>query len=335
MIPDDGIRYLSRVYVHTSKQNFSDQVEVNRRSLVLGGLTAATLPLVSPGSPAQASVGTLPEFQDTNVVLKGVTVKVTDPTQLNQMINFLQICFDFKVLRSTADGSDVWLGYGPEQMSMPADFKLPVSSFQNYGGHASIHVRYDAQATSPYYRGDGVSLGDNVAYVQVGVPNYRVTQMVKQGGNVLDAYGFVNVISPSGLPMRGIVGIWPDPLMFCAINCVNVEKSKAFYKQLGFVEQEYPYCRLGKGTGDFEPPQPKNSVYLSPSKNSMGVLLIPSKKKTVTPNPAMGSLDLVYKPSADEEEGEEVTLQDLSGTKIGFERYTMFEATEKATRVKK
>jgi len=175
--------------------------------------------------------------------------------------------------------------------------------------------------------------------VIVGVPTYRVSQMIKQGGSVLDAYGFVNVISPSGLPMRGIVGIWPDPLMFCAINCVDVEKSKTFYKQLGFVEQEYPYCRLGKGTGDFEPPQPKNSVYLSQSKNSMGVLLIPSKKKTVSPNPAIGSLDIVYKPSEDEtgegKEGEEVSLQDLSGINIVFERDTMFEAAEKATRVKK
>lgn len=58
------------------------------------------------------------------------------------------------------------MGYGPEQLSMPRDFKLPVSSFQNYGGHASIHIKYDPQATSPYYRNDGVMLGDNVAYIQ-------------------------------------------------------------------------------------------------------------------------------------------------------------------------
>ena len=32
--------------------------------------------------------------------------------------------------------------------------------------------------------------------VPVGVPSYRVSQMVSNGGNILDAYGFVNVVSP-------------------------------------------------------------------------------------------------------------------------------------------
>lgn len=168
----------------------------------------------------------------------------------------------------------------------------------------------------------------------VGVPTYRVSQMVKQGGTVLDAYGFVNVVTPCGVPMRGVVGVWPDPLMFCAINCVDVKKSKAFYEQLGFIEQDYPYCRLGKGTGDFEPPQPKNSVYLSPSEASMGILLIPSKKRDVTPNPAMGSLNLVYKPSEGKEEDDGANLQDLSGIKIGLESYSIFEETERNSRIK-
>ena len=61
--------------------------------------------------------------------------------------------------------------------------------------------------------------------------------MVAAGGNILDAYGLVNVVSPCGLPMRGIVGISPDPIMFVAINCASVQKSKEFYQQLGFVEQ--------------------------------------------------------------------------------------------------
>lgn len=71
----------------------------------------------------------------------------------------------------------------------------------------------------------------------VGVPGYRISQMVAAGGNILDAYGLVNVISPCGLPVRGIVGISPDPIMFVAINCDNVKESAAFYEQLGFMEQ--------------------------------------------------------------------------------------------------
>ena len=61
--------------------------------------------------------------------------------------------------------------------------------------------------------------------------------MASSGGTILDAYGIVNAISPAGLPVRGIVGIAPDPLMFVAINCVDVEESRLFYESLGFVEQ--------------------------------------------------------------------------------------------------
>lgn len=61
--------------------------------------------------------------------------------------------------------------------------------------------------------------------------------MVASGGKILDAYGLVNVVSPSGLPMRGIVGISPDPIMLLAINCQDVKESAAFYEQLGFSEQ--------------------------------------------------------------------------------------------------
>ena len=82
----------------------------------------------------------------------------------------------------------------------------------------------------------------NVSYL-VGVPGYRISQMVAAGGKILDAYGLVNVVSPSGLPMRGIVGISPDPIMFVAINCKDVKESQSFYEQLGFIEQVSRYSR--------------------------------------------------------------------------------------------
>ena len=120
--------------------------------------------------------------------------------------------------------------------------------------------------------------------------------MVKYGGNILDAYGWVNVVSPAGLPVRSIVGIRPDPIMFLAINCADVAQSEEFYNKLGFVRQEYPYARPNSGQGQFEPPQPNKSVYLAPSPNSMGVLLLQTKKKkkAVVPNPVLRSMNIVY-----------------------------------------
>mmetsp|Transcript_49979 Transcript_49979/g.150336 ORF Transcript_49979/g.150336 Transcript_49979/m.150336 type:complete len:116 (-) Transcript_49979:748-1095(-) len=79
--------------------------------------------------------------------------------------------------------------------------------------------------------------------ILVGVPQYRISQMVKNGGNILDAFGIVDVVSPCGLPIRGIIGIRPDPIMFIALNCQDVKVVKSFYEQLGFVEQvKNPFC---------------------------------------------------------------------------------------------
>ena len=159
--------------------------------------------------------------------------------------------------------------------------------------------------------------------------------MTKNGANVLDAYGYINVVSPSGLPMRGIVGISPDPMMFVALNCANVEESRAYYQQLGFAEQEYPFARPSKGTGQFEPPQPPKSVYMAPSPNCMGVLLLQSKKKKITPNPVVQSLNIVYTPSEQGDSSEEMVVTDPSGVSIAFQPVNVFEAQERSFRIRK
>lgn len=160
--------------------------------------------------------------------------------------------------------------------------------------------------------------------------------MVENAGNILDAYGLVNVVSPSGLPIRGIVGISPDPIMFVAVNCKNVQESKEFYENLGFVEQEVPYSRPSKGTTMFEPAPPKGSCYMSPSPTSMGVLLLPGKKKkTITANPAVNSLNIVYNPSSSETssgEDKEIRVKDPSGVTVNFQSEAAFSNIEKKTR---
>ena len=145
--------------------------------------------------------------------------------------------------------------------------------------------------------------------------------------------GLVNVLSPSGIPFRGVVGISPDPMMFVAINCQNVKESKDFYEKLGFAEQEIPYSRPSKGTTMFEPAPPKGSCYMSPSPNSMGVLLLPgTKRKMIKPNPVVDSLNIVYNPSSKSSSDEELIVTDPSGVPIRFQSEAVFSAIEKATR---
>ncbi len=255
--------------------NKSQQQQYRRRN-VLSAVAAAfaTFSAVTTSIPlslffankANAAVGTLPEFSNTNAILQSITIDVISKSQLDETVAFFTGgAFEgMKLLRernnvaagASSGGDDIngmvqeaWLGFGPETLSIPSTFTLPVSSFSQYGGHASIHVRYDPQqqnkTSSPQYyqRSDGeynnaLPTGDNIAYLQLGVPAYRISQMVKNYGNILDAYGWVNVISPAGLPIRAIVGIRPDPIMFLAVNCVDVKKSEEFYyEQLGFVRQ--------------------------------------------------------------------------------------------------
>ena len=158
--------------------------------------------------------------------------------------------------------------------------------------------------------------------------------MIASGGKILDAYGLIDVVSPSGLPIRGIVGISPDPIMFVPINCKVVQDSKEFYEKLGFVEQEVPYSRPSKGTTMFEPAPPKGSCYMSPSPSSMGVLLLPGKKKkVVTANPVVDSLNIVYNPlSSETSSGEDLILKDPSGVSVKFQSEAVFSALEKRMR---
>lgn len=103
--PADRARSQRSTVVEQMKVGSSDEESEARRSLLLGGAASAAALLLSP-NPAGAAVGSLPELQDTNVVLQGITIKVADPAQQKQTIEFLQDAFDMVILRGTPDGTD-------------------------------------------------------------------------------------------------------------------------------------------------------------------------------------------------------------------------------------
>jgi hypothetical protein len=325
-----------------SRGYYSSHVNDNyRRALIratVGSAIVTATTTIYGRQEAVAAVGTLPELVDTNSVLQGITMRVADQSQQDAMIEFLVNGFNFEILRKRIRGTmeETWLGFGPEELSIPTDCTLPVSSFTKYGGHASIHLMYDTRETIPLYRIGDDEPGNNIAYVQVGVPGYRVSQMVANGGKIKDAYGIVDVVSPAGVPIRGIVGIAPDPLMFVAINCADVRKSRTFYESLGFVEQEYPYARPNKGKGQFEPPQPPKSVYMAQTPNSMGILLLPTRRgQKITVNSAVEALNIVYTPSSNDDDPDSTVatrIVDPCGIVLRFQSVDEFVAEEKETR---
>ena len=70
-------------------------------SLLAGGSTSSMI--------ANAAMGTLPEFEDTNAIFQGITVDVTDKAQYEETIQFFTNGFDgMKVLREQGgDGGSV------------------------------------------------------------------------------------------------------------------------------------------------------------------------------------------------------------------------------------
>lgn len=326
-------RYRLLTQQHARAGSALDSPPSDVRRHILAGSAAILSVLASP-RPSHAALGSLPELADTNAILQGIIINVADKSQLDAMISLLSEAFGFEVLRKRIRNSvdETWLGFGPEQLSIPSDF-TPVSSFAKYGGHSSIHIVYDAKAKTPFYQPGDAAPGNNIAYLQVAVPGYRISKMTSNGGNILDAYGLIDVVTPAGLPIRGIVGIAPDPIMLVAVNCNNVDASKAFYQQLGFVERPMPYSRPSNGTTVFEPAPPPNSVYMAPTANGMGILLLPTKQR-VTRNLAIDSLRIVYAPPSNEDADTLLvdSLVDPSGVAISFQSVKQFEKEEKETR---
>jgi hypothetical protein len=88
-----------------SKRPFSGALHESsstRRDFLAG---ASSMMVLLPPIATTAAVGTLPELQDTGVVLQGITVTVADQSQLQSMITFLRNAFDFEVLRQTTEGT--------------------------------------------------------------------------------------------------------------------------------------------------------------------------------------------------------------------------------------
>ncbi len=94
---------------HTNKDNENNNNKslLSRRSMtkkILSSSAAAIL-LTQHPNDAQAAVGSLAEFEDTNAIVQGLIVDVADISQQENMIQFLKDGFQFKVLRQRKTGS--------------------------------------------------------------------------------------------------------------------------------------------------------------------------------------------------------------------------------------
>jgi len=71
-----------------------------QQSLLATSILTSTTAQLTSSSMANAAIGTLPEFSDTNAILQSITIDVTDKTQYDETIDFFTKSFDgCKVLR--------------------------------------------------------------------------------------------------------------------------------------------------------------------------------------------------------------------------------------------
>jgi len=108
-----------------------------RRSLIQMATTIISLVTLTTHSPSShAAVGTLPEFSDTNAILQGVTVDVTDEEQLQDMISFLQDGFNFQIVRQRTQGTVT------DTVCTPAGGIRTVYFIASYESYLSIFILF-------------------------------------------------------------------------------------------------------------------------------------------------------------------------------------------------
>jgi len=118
------------------------------------------------------------------------------------------------------DGANVTrIGFGPE-------------SFGNDDGAKFALELVETPGAQPAW--DGA-----VQYIQLGIPVFRLTQVMKMGGDIQSAYGWTDLLAPGGIPLHvRIDETRRDPFEFIAIRTNSIEKSVNYFKGLGMTAGE-------------------------------------------------------------------------------------------------
>ena len=194
---------LLRRSVHLRTTKFDDLFSTRREALAIG-LGVGTFAVAPKDIMA---LGTLPETEKLTRAFAQAVVRVND-TQA--MVDFCTNGLGMSIRRSytrTSDGSRITvLGYGPEEYDIPGDFKPGISSFSEYGSHFSLQLEEAAEG-APAVGDESISgqtydPGNGLAYIALGVPRYRISKVVENGGQIVSSFGYTVVVSPCGLTFQ-------------------------------------------------------------------------------------------------------------------------------------
>ena len=113
-------------------------------------------------------------------------------------------------------------------------------------------------------------------YIKFGTEVLRLSKAISAGSAVKYAYGWVDLVTPSGIPYEFVVGIARDPLMTIGLRVADMKASLDFFKNsLGMQILPFNYAR--QPGSNFESQPSKEDVYIGYSENTLGFALIPTK----------------------------------------------------------
>lgn len=244
--------------------------DASRRSMLLSAVTAST--------PSSSYL-----MCNSNALLpREINIEVPDPAAT--VLFFTQA---LGMIPVKSESGDLAVAYGPTDLTRPPNFYPGISVFDEDGGHCSVVVR----------RGGTGNVGDNFAYMQLAMPFIRASKLMAYGGQIVEAYGVVNVVAPGGIPLKLLVGDEvKDRIQYVALRVRNVKDSERFYvKAVGMRKTAYPRARpITKEESPFDPNPPKGSAYLEFCQDSPGLLLLPSERDVIF-RPTKPKLGDVYR----------------------------------------
>lgn len=166
-------------------------------------------------------------------------------------------------MRVTSD-----VGVGSERVATLAYGQTSLNA--DDGGKAAVEIRQAPE-------GAAGSVGNVLSYVAVTVPfGLRVSQIYESGGELLYGFGFFDMRSPGGIPVRGQVATRRDPLETIALNVRNVrDAEKALVKEFGF-EASKP---LDANTYAPKSPPGSRVLYLTSATKTLTVILQPWRER--------------------------------------------------------
>ncbi len=259
----------------------------------VGATVAGVVSLSREGAlPAQA-IGNLYEFQEQSCLIQDVSFNVPGSVKDAQMFKalFQDTCLPLKEAETVTT-----IGFGPDSLQVPKDFRFGVTDLTAYGGHTTVTLR----SLKPDIDGniEIVDPGNGLQYIKVGAEQLRISKGIQAGAEVEGAYGWIDAKSPGGIPLEIVVGITRDPFMFACLRVSNLKESVAFFTNvLGMQQGPMPLAR--QPGSQYEPPQAKGDIFMNYGGDTYGLLLTPAKKGTrVDPGGLLGEFTILADDSA-------------------------------------